>query len=70
LVSPVVSVALPRVTMPPLAPPPASEKIVWLLLLRFRAAVEMLARVTAEPEERVLAAPVKRVPALIVVAPV
>src|SRR2546428_723157 len=34
LVSPVVSVALPRTTLPPVVPPPDSELIVMLKLLR------------------------------------
>ena len=60
---PAVSVAEPSVTVPP----PASEPIVWLKLLRSSTAPE--ATVNALPAENAFAAPARSVPALTDVPP-
>ena len=74
LLLPVVRVALlPRVTLPPRAPPPAKEPMVWLKLFRSSVAPEVLAMETAEPVPKACppaAAPARMVPALMVVLPV
>ncbi len=61
---PVVSVPLPRVTLPA----PASEPIVPLRL--FRSKIAPLATLTAEADDTPPAAPRRSVPVLMVVAPV
>ena len=69
LSAPTVSVFAPRVTFPPVLPPPDSEPIVSLVA-RLSVAPLALASTTAEASGR--AAPPKAVsmPALIVVVPV
>ena len=76
LFPPTVSVPLPRMTLPPVVPPPVREPIWVLKPARFKLAVAMLAMVTAEllPKAPLTLAtettPAVSVPALTVVAPV
>ena len=64
-----VRVPAPRVTWPPLTPPPASDPIVWFVSARSRVTPEVFARVKAELLENAPAAPARRVPPFTVVAP-
>jgi len=65
-----VNTLAPRVTLPPVVPPPASEEMVLLKPLRSRVAPATFARLTALLAENALVAPAWKVPALILVAPV
>ena len=73
---PVVSVAAPRVTLPPAAPPPAREPICVLNPVMSRTAPAVFARITAEllPNAPLTfateATPAFRVPAFTLVGPV
>ena len=70
LAPPTVSVAEPRVTLPPVLPPPASEPMLLLKLASARVAPLISANTIAEllPKARVL--PACKVPAETVVVPV
>ena len=69
LSSPAVRVAEPRVTLPPLAPPPAREPTATLLLFKSKTTPLVLAKVTAEPLPKAVVLPACRVPPFTVVAP-
>ena len=60
---------LPRVTLPPVVPPPDREKIVSLKLLRFSVAPATLAKETAELELMAFAAPSWNVPPRMLIVP-
>ena len=70
MAAPRVSVAVPRVTLPPVVPPPLRESIVLLKFVRFRTAPETLERVTAEFDPKALVDPACRAPAVTTVGPV
>jgi len=65
-----VSVPEPKVTLPPVLPPPASDAMLLLKLLRLSMAPATLAMLTALLAEKASAAPACKVPALTLVAPV
>ena len=66
---PTVKLFAPRVTAPPVVPPPASDAIVSLLA-RFNVAPLTLAKVTAEASGRADPPEAVSVPALMVMVPV
>ena len=55
--APVVSVAAPRVTLPPVVPPPATEPMALLNPVMFRIAPVALPRITSELELRPVVLP-------------
>ena len=66
----IVNVPEPNVTLPPVEPPPASDAMLLLKLLRFNVVLAALASVTALLLEKEFAAPAWKVlPALTLVAP-
>src|SRR5579862_8446464 len=66
---PVVSVPEPKVTLPPVVPPPARDPIALLLLLRLRVTPAVLAKLTSELPEKAFTAPACNTPTFTVVVP-